>query len=205
MRDFPLIFGAFLLKKQRWCFDEDRAREFATLPARQGRPTFDQADMKQQHQDPRAICEQMLAITGKALMTGNFELFAGCFAYPQELQTFLGCRILHDKDDLRSVFDEVRTFYMKHGVTELVRYCVEAELKDPDTVQAVHETRLISGSTIVQAAFPVFSRIVRIDGSWKVLGTTYALTGDDPAIEDFLSRLTDMPSHPVPITSQATN
>ena len=132
----------------------------------------------------------MLETTGRALMTGDFELFAGCFAYPQELQTFIGRRILRTEEDLNDVFRAVRTHYMKLGVTELVRTCVEAAYKDDNTIEAVHETRLLSGTTIVQAAFPVMSTLRYIDGRWQVKGTTYAMPSDEDSNNSLLGRLT---------------
>lgn len=146
--------------------------------------------MKTAQPSARDICEKMLVLTGAALKTGDFELFARCFTYPQELQTFVGRRSLLNENDLRDVFGAVRTFYLKNGVTDLSRRCVEAAFKTPDTIQTVYETRLLSGTTIIREAFPVFSTLVRIDDEWKIAGTSYALPNSVKADDDFLSRLT---------------
>ena len=132
----------------------------------------------------------MLALTGEALRNGDFDAFARCFTYPQEFQTFVGQRSLNNERDLRDVFEAVHTFYSTNGVTDLSRRCVEAAYKKGDEIQAVYETRLLSGTTIIREAFPVFCSLVRNEDGWKIAGTSYALPSALKTDEEFLKRLT---------------
>ena len=110
-------------------------------------------------------------------MTGDFAVFRGCFSLPQTLEAFDGRRLVETPADLRDVFDGVRSHFSNLGVTFLERHCVEASFSNPDTVLATHESRLISGSTLVQRPYPVFSVLRRIDGDWKITHSKYAITG----------------------------
>jgi hypothetical protein len=133
----------------------------------------------QDRPEPRALAEQFLRRTGAALDSGDFDAFAACFALPQQMDTFAGRRLLETRDDLSAVFDAVRAHFARSGVTDLVRRCVHAAWIGPDEIEGMHETRLLAGTQLLQAPFPVLTRMRRIDGVWKIVASGYAIS-DSP-------------------------
>lgn len=128
----------------------------------------------------------MLARTGSALLSGDFGIFAECFLLPQEIDTFRGRDLIDSVDKVRERFDGVRDFMQKNGVTEMARHCIEAHFKDGNTIESTHETRMASGSTLVQAPFVVFSILRRTEGRWQIAYTSYAIN-DCEALERVLA------------------
>jgi hypothetical protein len=125
--------------------------------------------------DPCAVSEYLLARTGEAYMVGDFDSFAACFALPQWIETFKGRSLIATPDELQALFNAVRSNFYRLGVTDLVRRCVAAEFRDPDTIEATHETRLLSGARLVQPSYPCFSVIKRTEQGWLVAGGQYAI------------------------------
>lgn len=123
----------------------------------------------------RDVSEYLLARTGQAYATGDFDLFAACFVLPQWMETFEGRRLIATTEDLRQLFDGVRAHFDRLGVTDLVRHCIAAEFRDPDTVEATHESRLLAGNRLVQQPYPCFSVLKRTDAGWQVAGGQYAI------------------------------
>lgn len=137
---------------------------------------------KQQHQPhfetAREVHDFLLDRTGSALMSGDFDMFASCFALPQEIHTFDGSRLIKAPEDLRKIFNDVRAHFKSHNVTELVRTIMDAEFRDPDTVATTHVSRPLNGSLITQDPYPVFSILKRVNGVWKVAHSEYAIRNE---------------------------
>lgn len=123
----------------------------------------------------REIAEYLLNRSGRALMSGDFPLFASCFALPQTMETFEGRRLISTRDDLLSVFEGVRAHLAREGVTEMARHCVAAAFIDAETISATHETRLIRGDQLIQRPYPVLSVVRRQNDLWQVGNTIYAI------------------------------
>lgn len=122
------------------------------------------------------ISQFLLDRTGYGLLTENFDLFAGCFGLPTEIHTYDGRQVLTTKAQLREVYDRVRTFYLCHNVTHLIRECTEAQFCDDTSLKAVHETRLLSGTRSVKDPYAALSFLRRIDGYWKIVRSDYAVS-----------------------------
>lgn len=140
---------------------------------------------KQDRPDPRDVSEALLEKTGAALMSGDFETFQACFILPQEMETFEGLQRIETTAQLRKIYDAVRRYHARLAVTYMARNCLEAEYRDDDTVEATHETRLLSGQRLIQRPFPVFSVLKRVDGVWHVASTKYAIV-DAPELSQAL-------------------
>ena len=137
------------------------------------------------------VSEYLLRRSGDALFSGDFNAFAACFALPQKMETFDGRKLVETEEDLRSIFDGVRAYYRSLGVTILERRCIAARFATADRVEATHVSRLISGASIVQTPYPVFSIIERGEPGWRVVHSKYAIS-DAPAHNRALSsRLRD--------------
>lgn len=132
--------------------------------------------------DPaRAIHDDLLAQTGAALISGDFDLFSACFLLPQTVDTFDGRKLIETIEDMREVFSSVRSYHRKRNVTDIVRRSTEASFRDDETIVAVHTSRLLSGSQLIGEALSAFSIIKRTSDGWKVASSQYAVL-DDPAL-----------------------
>lgn len=133
----------------------------------------------------RDIAEYLLDCTGAALKSGDFEQFFCCFNLPLEIHTFDGWQSIKVKEDLQTVFENVRKYHRKMCATDFVRTCLAAEFKDPDTIHMAHESRLLQGTRHLQKPYPVFSIVERVDGRWKVGRSEYAVI-DSPDLSKAL-------------------
>ena len=125
---------------------------------------------------PSEISETLLARTGDALLSHDFDTFAECFCMPYSIETVNGHRTIESQADLRLTFDAVHAHLAKQQVTIMARHCVSAIFRSPDEVAATHETRLISRDILVQEPYPAFSLIKRQpNGSWQVGFTSYVI------------------------------
>ena len=123
----------------------------------------------------QAIAQELLDITGQAIRVGDFATFSSCFTIPQLVETFEGQRILKTPGELQIAFEAVRAHHSRSGITEMVRHCVTAAFKDHETIDTVHETRLVSGSVMAQAPYPAFS-VLKFNGQkWQVSKCAYAI------------------------------
>jgi len=143
------------------------------------------ASAKIGNQAARQISEDLLERSGASLVQGDFETFADCFLLPQDMETFEGRRSIETRDQMREIFEAVRQFHQRSGVTELVRHCVEAEFRTEDIVEATHESRLVAGERLIQRPYPVFSVLKRVDGVWRVASSQYAIV-DAPGLNQAL-------------------
>lgn len=142
--------------------------------------------------DPRRITEAHLRRTALALLNGDFETFSMSFHLPHSVETFNDGGVLETSDDLRQVFENVRAQYERLGVTDIVRHCVNAEFRDASHMIATHETRLLSGATLVQAPYPVYSVLKKFGNEWKGLHSSYAVTGN-PDLEAAITSSCETP------------
>jgi hypothetical protein len=143
--------------------------------------------MKNDFETARDVAEYLLERTGEAIMSGDFALFETYFCLPQTIETFEGSCLVTTRDELKVVFDAVRTYYEVKGVTQLSRRCVAADFKDAESIASTYETRLISGAQIVQKPFPAFSTLKRVDGEWRIASCIYAIE-DSPEHNKALTR-----------------
>jgi hypothetical protein len=128
----------------------------------------------------RDVSEYLLEKTGEAMLAGDMDAFAQNFLLPQDIDTFDGRLRVDTVEEVKEVARNVRAHFMSKGVTEMVRHCIDAHFRDEKTVEATHETRLLSGTQLVQAPFPVFSVLKHTETGWKIASSQYAIT-DEPA------------------------
>ena len=122
------------------------------------------------------ISEHLLERTGEAMLAGDFDSFAACFALPYEVETVDGNRLIETRDSLHLTFDNVHAHLLKQQVTLMARHCVSASFRGPDEVAATHETRLISRDILVQEPYPAFSILRKqADDAWRITYTSYVI------------------------------
>jgi hypothetical protein len=104
--------------------------------------------------------------------------------------------VLKTIDELSRVFYAVCRHYAKIGVTDMVRRCVEAEFKNPNTVLAMHETRLITGNIITRDPFATLSTLEYDGTEWRISGCSYAIDDQQGLNAALMSAGDDCPTSP---------
>lgn len=138
--------------------------------------------MSETEKTAREIAEDLLARSGQGLITGDFKLFGDCFALPKEMETFEGRRVIKTADEMEAVFNDVRAYYHKIGMTEMKRHIVDAEYRNPTTIVSTHQARLVAESELVQQPYDVLSVIALIDGVWRIRHSEYAIVDSEDHI-----------------------
>ena len=134
----------------------------------------------------RMVAEDLLVRTGEAMLAGNFDAFRQCFLLPNEIELFDGTNLIETIEDQRAVFDSVRAFHARRGVTQIVRRCVEADFLDADTIASTHVASLLRGNELLQPTYPVYSILRRVDGVWRIAHGKYAIA-DAPDLDRALA------------------
>ncbi|MEO1491865.1 MAG: hypothetical protein AAFV19_06905 [Pseudomonadota bacterium] len=117
--------------------------------------------------------------TGRTMIDGDFDGFARHFSLPLMMETFEGKQTLDTIERLKVTFDGAYEFYTRHNVKELYRHCVDAQFRDPETIESTHESRVISHGVLIIPPFPVFSVIRRFEDCWKIIKCSYAVSEAD--------------------------
>ena len=146
--------------------------------------------MAKDPQAARMVAEGLLARTRDALMAGDAEDFCDCFLLPHRIELFDSSNVVETRDDLQAIFFAMRDYLLRHGITEMIRQCVDAEFTDDDTISTTHISRLLRGSELMQAPYPVYSIVRRIDGVWKIAHGKYAIA-NSPELDRALSAKAD--------------
>ena len=146
--------------------------------------------MAKDPQAARTVAEDLLARTGQALVSGDFDAFAACFLLPNEIELFDGTNRVETIEDQRAIFDSVRAFHARQGVTQMVRRCVEADFLDADTIATTHVASLLRGNELLQPTYPVYSIVRRVDGVWKIAHGKYAIA-NSPELDRALAAKAD--------------
>lgn len=121
------------------------------------------------------VSQKLLDQTGDAYLANRFEDFGSCFLLPHRIETYEGVRNLDTIDDVKVIFDNMRTFLRQKNVTSLVRNCIEAEFEDSKTIKATHESRMLSGDVLISAPYVAFSVLKLTDHGWKIATSQYAV------------------------------
>ena len=142
----------------------------------------------------REVAEDLLERSGQGMMTGDFVLFSSCFSLPTRMETFEGSRVLETLEELKTVFDGVRAYYKKTGVTAVRRHIVDAEYRNPTSIVSTHNASTFVNDELIQQPYDVLSVLELRNGSWTIRHSEYLITdveehssvfaGPDPEIKD---------------------
>ncbi len=124
---------------------------------------------------PCAVSQTLLDITGKALMTHDFDPFASVFLLPHEFETFDGKSLVSTRRQLHDLFRSMCSYHDSLGVTDLIRECIAAEYKSDTTIAATHLSHLMRNGTRLTEPYPVFSTLKKINGLWMITSGKYAV------------------------------
>lgn len=122
------------------------------------------------------IAEDLLYITGQALFGRATQAVEACFDIPQMLETQSGKRLIESAEDIRKVFEDVRAYFSRNGITDIVRTVVSAEFLAPTMIGATHVSQLmLPDGTPFRAPYPTYS-ILRLNcGKWRIASSIYAI------------------------------
>ena len=121
------------------------------------------------------IASAILEITGTALMNGDFDAFAAVFHTPQMMATMTGPVHMETVEDMRRAFDEMHRHFKETGVTDMIREVVAADYTSDTRIESTHVSEVLRNGKRQAQPYPVFSVIEKIDGTWKVTASEYAL------------------------------
>lgn len=121
------------------------------------------------------ISTAILDVTGEALMTGNFDAFLSVFHVPQHMETLGGPIFMETEEDMRRAFDQMHNHLRAVKITDLVRKVVASEYGSGTRIESTHTSEALQNGKRMSDPYPVFSVIEKIDGTWKVTRSEYAL------------------------------
>lgn len=123
----------------------------------------------------------------EAVMTGDFDRYAGQIHLPFTFKTDRGVMVIAEMEALQDGYDAWRRLLETHSVTEFRRTVVEAAWVKNDVFTGLYETRLISDGQDVMPSFTSLMELTRMSGVWK---TTTLVNGmknvDWPITSPFL-------------------
>ncbi|UWR23110.1 hypothetical protein [Sulfitobacter sp. S190] len=125
------------------------------------------------------IAREVMNGTRDALMCDNFDAFVRYFRLPQHMETIEGKRLVETKADLRQVFDAVRQYFVRTGITGLDRELIRAEQKAPHLIEYLYETQMISENTLFALPYPTFSMLCKTPDGWQIYYTMYGMMNAD--------------------------
>lgn len=128
----------------------------------------------------KEISQYLLEVTSDALFNHNIDRFAAVFDLPQTMTTTDRRIVISSHQELHLVFDQMCSCLTEIGATQLHRTCEAAEFRNPDEIASTHTTRVLAGDKEIVPVYPVFSRIKRIKGRWKISDSDYDLHQDQP-------------------------
>ncbi len=134
------------------------------------------------------VAARLLADTGDALMTGDFELFREQFLLPQSIATIGGTRTLRTEEDMRRTFGQIQVHYARIGLDRLDRWIEVALFDGPDEIRSCHITHMLSKSgKLLNRPILTMSRLLREGDRWLIGGTQYTISAESPHGQALLS------------------
>ncbi len=125
-----------------------------------------------------ALIESFFKKTGDALVSGDFDSFAECFAIPHKMESFAGTIYVNSREDLEKLFFDVCHQLQRIGTEKIERRCLEVLEKTPEELLVTHESRYLIGDQLLQEPVIAYSRVVLEDGVWKIADGMYAFDKD---------------------------
>jgi hypothetical protein len=130
-------------------------------------------------EDAHEIVRSMLAATGDALMSGEFDLFHVHFTLPYRVETFEGTAQALHLDDLRRLYDGARAYYARGGIGRLLRTCLSVHARDPAHLTATYETLLVPHvGAPTRPPYWCNMDMHLTDGRWRVARRAFAIADD---------------------------
>lgn len=143
-----------------------------------------------EHSDAYAkeIYQDLLERIARAYETNDFEAYSKMIRIPHEVSSYAPKVTLRTQGDLRKLFDNIRSNLAQMGITGYERTCVSASFVSCEEIIGTHETRMFSGTHLVDRPYPVQSILRLIDNVWWVCRSDNAIEPEN-SIARALSKL----------------
>ncbi len=129
----------------------------------------------------RTLMEHCLTDITHGLMAQDFDRFRSWIGLPYDIHCFEGHARYTDAARLRAMFDRACAFYVRHGVTDLIRVIRDISQPEPGQLRCLYETREITGRDTLQGEpfFCLTQLVQEQDGRWLVRRSEYDLFPTD--------------------------
>lgn len=122
------------------------------------------------------IAEDILHLTGVALLSRDFDAFKTHFKFPLRLETVDGHRFVETEVEFAEVFHAVQHHLDGTEVVDFVRTVIHSDFVDADTIRSVHLcSEIHAGGELRRPSYPVHSTLVQDKGRWKIASCLYVI------------------------------
>lgn len=140
--------------------------------------------------EARAIVQNGLDRHGEATMAGDIDAMAEFSDVPCEMETLSGKAVATTAAEMRDICRNFADTLRMGHLTHLVRRCLEAKFKDPDTIWAIYETRFLrNGIELVGEPYMSFLILNRHADGWKFASIQLLVSEGDPFSSTVRERL----------------
>ncbi len=129
----------------------------------------------QTQQTAYEIGYDLLNKTKRAYFEDDFQLFASAFMLPHEHVTLQGTAVLETEEDLRVLFERMKTQFRDMQIDDIVRQLVSAEFVTPFNILATAVSYYYSRGQRLNDPFPVCSTLLRCGHEWRIATANYAI------------------------------
>ncbi|MEM8592095.1 MAG: hypothetical protein AAGF13_06165 [Pseudomonadota bacterium] len=123
------------------------------------------------------ICQNLLDLTGEALLAEDFERFRAHFTLPTSVETFEGKRSLDTVEALEDAFRGACDHYRAQGTTDLLRHVLAAGFEGETKIRGTYECRILAKHVLAHPAFTLHCTLHLQDGAWKIAESIYVIEG----------------------------
>lgn len=128
------------------------------------------------------IAQEFLDHQGEATISGDIEATLDCCDIPCTLESMEGRVVATDLEEMRAICVAFIARLKAMGLTHMVRRCIAAEFKAPDTIWATYETRYVrDGQLLSEEPYAGFVILRHREDRWKISTMQFAVSGSSPA------------------------
>jgi hypothetical protein len=139
-----------------------------------------------QGENVMVICEQLLDLTRRALLEGDFEAFEQAFLLPHVHTTLEGTTFLDTREDLLVLHTRMTREFAVLGIDDIHRVIVSATFTGPDRIVVQTISHHLNGGRRMNTPFPVFTELARCGAQWRIASANYAVGRTNAGIADAL-------------------
>ena len=127
------------------------------------------------------IVQGSLDIHGQAVIAGNIDKMMEFTDVPCMIDTASGRLEAETVEEMRAICEQFALTLRKMCLTHIVRRCLDAQFKDPETIHAFYETRYIQhGTQIFRDPYRTFMIAKLRPQGWKFNNIQLLVDGSDP-------------------------
>jgi hypothetical protein len=124
------------------------------------------------------IAQSVVTETGLALTSGDFRKMLRYQSLPLTIETFDGRILIKTIEEARNVFDSVRAYLCRQGVTRSVRHVSEAKFVNDHQIDVVYQSDVYCGDELLSPANQSFLVLGRFEERWRIVYAMYSALGN---------------------------